>query len=84
MEEKEEETRIDRSIINSPSHDIDNIYSWQQIIVVSADQELIMTKIQEKENNGYTLVNNNLIRQSGVSSYPLALVFRKRKEENNN
>lgn len=84
MEEEKAETRIDRSKINSPSDDIDEIYSWQQILIVSADQELIMTKIQEKENNGYTLVNNNLIRQSGVSSYPLSLVFRKRKEENNN
>ena len=61
--------------ISSPVDDVDNIYSWKQDIITTAVQEQISATIQERENDGYTLVTTKTLSQHSV--YPFQLTFRK-------
>jgi hypothetical protein len=66
----------DTKNINSQVDDVDNIYSWKHDIITAAvAQEQISATIQERENDGYTLVTTKTLGQH--SPYPFQLTFRK-------
>jgi hypothetical protein len=61
--------------INSPINDDNNHYSWKHDIITTAVQEHISATIQERENDGYTLITTKTLGQN--SAYPFQLTFRK-------